>query len=318
MAAKETGVGMNFLDYIRIARPSYWIKNVFVVPGILLAFFFAHVKTTENVWFGAVLGIVCACLVASSNYVLNEILDVPSDLHHPDKRHRPIASGRVLVWVAIVEWLVLAIVGLGLAWLVNPGLFGSCLLLWIMGLLYNVPPVRVKDVPYFDVLCESINNPIRLAIGWYCMNVHAMPTLSVLMAYWMFGAFLMAIKRFAELRHIGDSRLSSAYRKSFEFYNEERLLVSILFYAALFGMFAGVFIARYRIELVLGIPFVGFAVASYFRMGFKPDSPTASPEKLWRYPAIIVPACLAFLICSLLLFIDIPLLSTTFAPNLAQ
>lgn len=305
---------MPWSDYIRLARPSYWIKNVFVAPGILLAFYF-HPDLSWKGHVGSVLlALACTCLVASSNYVLNEILDARGDAHHPEKRFRPIPSGRVSVGLAYLEWALLAAVGLGLSWWSGAGMFASCLALWIMGLLYNTPPVRMKDLPYLDVLSESINNPIRMAIGWYSVGVTDVPTLSVLLAYWMFGAFLMAIKRFAELRHIGDRGRAGDYRASFRFYTEERLLVSILFYAALFGMFSGVFISRYRIELVLAIPFVAVALASYFRIGFKPDSPAMNPEHLWRHASIMAPALIAFAVCSVLLFLDFGGLRTWFTP----
>ena len=39
--------------------------------------------------------------------------------------------------------------------------------LWVMGCVYNVPPMRTKDRPWLDVLSEAINNPLRLLIGWY-------------------------------------------------------------------------------------------------------------------------------------------------------
>jgi 4-hydroxybenzoate polyprenyltransferase len=210
---------------------------------------------------------------------------------------------------------VLAAAGLGVSLLVSVPLFLSCLSLWVMGLLYNIKPIRLKDQPYLDVLSESVNNPIRMLIGWYALGIDRPPTLSVLLAYWMFGAFLMAIKRFAELRHIGDKATASQYRHSFRWYNEERLLVSILFYAALFGMFSGVFISRYKVGLVLAIPFVGLAMASYFRLGFKPHSPAMYPERLWRYPSIVVPVGLAFVLCSVLLFADLSPIAHFFAPR---
>ena len=46
----------------------------------------------------------------------------------------------------------------------------TALLLWVMGCLYNFPPVRTKDVPYLDVLTESINNPLRMLLGWYAVT----------------------------------------------------------------------------------------------------------------------------------------------------
>lgn len=302
-------------DYIAIARPSHWFKNIFIVPGILLGFYFCPDQIPPDYLQDLLIGLVSVCLVASSNYVLNEILDARGDAHHPDKRNRPIPSGRVSIPLAYAEWILLAALGLGLAAQVNPGLLWSNLALWVMGLVYNVPPIRCKDLPYLDVLSESVNNPIRMAIGWYSLGLEASPTLSVLLAYWMFGAFLMAIKRFAEYRHIGDAARAGAYRRSFRFYNEERLLVSILFYIALFGMFSGVFISRYRMELVLAIPFVGFAIASYFRLGFKAKSPAMTPEEVWHFPSVFVPVGLAFAVCASLLFVDFGELSHLLAPR---
>ncbi len=306
---------MPLSPYVRIARPSHWFKNIFLVPGILLGFYFFPELLDRPFLIPVLIGFASTCLVASSNYVLNEILDAPGDAHHPDKHQRPIPAGLVSLRLAYAEWLLLAAAGLALASAINTGLFLSCLALWIMGLVYNVPPVRSKDLPYLDVLSESVNNPIRLAIGWYSLDLSQAPTLSVLLAYWMFGAFLMAIKRFAELRHIGDAGRAGAYRKSFRFYNEERLLISILFYVALFGMFSGVFIARYRVELVWAIPFVGIALASYFRLGFKARSPAMTPEEVWHFPGVFLPIGLAFAVCALLLFVDLPAMPALFAPR---
>jgi 4-hydroxybenzoate polyprenyltransferase len=303
------------MDYVRIARPSHWFKNVFILPGILLAFFFQPLRMDPWMAISVLVSLVSVCLVSSSNYVLNEILDASGDAHHPDKRNRPLPSGRIRVSLAYVEFVLLAVSGLGVSLWLNSYLFLSCLALWVMGLVYNVPPIRCKDLPYLDVLCESVNNPIRMAIGWYGVGLTMPPTLSVVLAYWMFGAFLMAVKRFAEFRHIGDRNLSEAYRRSFRFYNEERLLVSILFYVALFGMFSGAFIARYRVELVFAIPFVGFAMASYFRMGFKKNSPAMNPENMWKYVSIVIPVGVAFAVCSVLLFVDIDVLPAMFAPQ---
>ena len=106
-----------------------------------------------------------------------------------------------------------------------------------MGCIYNIPPIRSKDKPYFDVLSESVNNPIRLMLGWYATGITILPPVSLLLAYWMVGAFFMAIKRLAEYRMINSPTVSAAYRQSFAYYNEERLLQSIIYYATAFGLF---------------------------------------------------------------------------------
>lgn len=307
---------MNILPYIHIARPDHWIKNIFVVPGILLAFYFAPSLLSVDTFFRIMAGVVCACLIASSNYVLNEILDAQTDSFHPFKCSRPIPSGQINIGMAYLLWMVLAVVGIGSAFLINAPFGFSGLFLWIMGLLYNVRPVRLKDWPYADVLSEAINNPIRLALGWFSTGLLAPPPLSIIIAYWMFGAFLMAVKRLAEFRELDDQHLASGYRRSFGWYNAERLLVSIIFYAAFFGMTAGIFMIRYRIELVLATPLVAACMAYYLHIGFRPHSAAQHPENLFSEKKLVVLVLLTFLACAFLLFYDLVPFRHFFTPRI--
>lgn len=277
-------------------------------------FFFdrAYLREVRAVDLAAAL--LAACLVASANYVMNEILDGANDRHHPEKKHRPIPSGAVRVSAAWTEYGLLMAAGLLVAFGISPRFGWATLALGGMGTLYNARPFRLKDLPYLDVLSESVNNPIRMAMGWYATGYGKAPTLSVLLAYWMFGAFLMAAKRFAEYRHLADPARAAGYRKSFAHYTQERLLESILFYAALFSMFSGVFIARYRLELVLAVPSVAYCMAYYLHLAFKPDSAVQRPESLWRVWKLDVLALTAFGACAVLLFVDLPWLTRAFDP----
>lgn len=307
---------MQLAPYIFLTRPDHWFKNIFMLPGIVVALFFNRQLLCWAIVLDIGLGLICACLIASSNYVLNEILDASSDRHHPEKSKRPIPSGHVNITAAYIIWAALAIVGIGGAFLINRPFGFAGLLLWLMGLLYNTPPIRLKDWPYVDTLSESVNNPIRLAMGWYATGLMAPPPLSMIMAYWMFGAFLMAVKRFAEYRRIAPAGIAANYRKSFAYYNEEKLLVFILFCAAFFGMMSGVFIARYRLELVLATPLVVYAMAYYLHLGFKPNSPAQYPEKLFRQKKLMWLILLAFGACAVLLFLNIPCFENALTPQI--
>ena len=303
---------MGIIPYIKIARPDHWFKNVFMIPGIVLVYAFYPDAVDGIPALSIFLGFVSACLVASSNYVINEILDAERDRFHPEKQTRPIPSGEVKVPVAWFEWALLGAVGIGIGALISIPFCVSVALLWVMGLIYNVPPVRMKNLPYGDVLCESVNNPIRMAMGWYATGVGSLPTLSVLLAYWMFGAFLMATKRFAEYRMIDDPSRAASYRDSFKYYNDERLLESMMFYASLFAMFSGVFIARYRIELVLATPIVCLCMAYYTHLGFKENSPVQTPENLYKAHKLMILVALAGVSCIGLLFWDIEIMRELF------
>jgi decaprenyl-phosphate phosphoribosyltransferase len=298
--------------YLAIARPDHWFKNVFMALGVLLAFFY-HPELIGWGALGAVAwAVATTCLIASSNYVLNEILDAPTDLSHPVKRHRPIPSGRVLVPVAYAEWLALGVVGLLMASALNGPFLGSALALLVMGMVYNVPPVRSKDWPYVDVLSESVNNPIRLLLGWFAVTTVEVPPVSLLISYWMIGAFFMAAKRFAEYRSLADPATAGAYRRSFRFYDEPKLLISMVFYVTTFSLFLGVFIIRYHLELILIFPLVAGFICTYLWVAFKPESAAQNPERLYRERALMIYLAVCVVAFVGLMFVQIPALYQVF------
>lgn len=299
--------------YIEIARIDHWFKNLFMVLGIVLALF--HDPDLAASWGSlgwVLLGVLATCIVASSNYVLNEVLDAPTDRAHPVKKDRPVPSGRVDVRVALAEWIGLGVVGLGLAYTVNTPFGLSATALWLMGIVYNVEPIRSKEVPYLDVLSESINNPLRLLLGWYALIPDLFPPTSLVLSYWMIGAYFMAMKRLAEYRFIGDPIAAAEYRRSFRHYDESRLLVSIMFYAVGCAFFGGVFIERYKTELVLFVPFAAGFCAYYMKLGLKADSPVQHPERLYKERGFLTYGVLCLVLFVLLMFGEIEWLNGLF------
>jgi len=303
--------------YLRIARFDHWFKNVFMLPGVVVALTADLDLLSLELIYTLALAFVSAGLVASSNYVINEIVDAPYDKLHPVKQHRPIPSGHVDVSVAYGLWLGLAAAGLLLAWVVGWVFLGFAALLWIMGLLYNLRPFRLKDRAFLDVLTESVNNPIRLLLGWYGTGTTLVVPVSLVIAYWMLGAFFMAIKRFAEYRLIDNPAVAERYRLSFAGYSEEKLLLSIVYYAVSFGLFFGVFLLRYRVELILSLPLLAGFMAWYIHIGFQEDSPAQYPEHLyrqWNFTGYTM-FCAAVMVA--LLYIDIPLIVQIFSPTIS-
>jgi 4-hydroxybenzoate polyprenyltransferase len=307
---------------VEIARVDHWFKNVFVLPGMVVALGFAplgaNASAVQAFLIRLVLGLLAVCLVASSNYVLNEILDAPFDAHHPEKSQRAIPSGRVNIRLAYVEWAALAAVGIGIGALMSFGLGAALAALWAMGCVYNVPPIRSKDVPYIDVLSESVNNPLRMLVGWYIVNPGGLAPVSLLVSYWMVGCYFMAIKRFAELRHIGDRSRATAYRQSFAAVTEQSMLISIVFYASAAMLFFGAFAMRYRIELIVSFPLIALVMAIYLAVGFRPDSAAQRPEGLYREPVLMIAVVVCTALVVTLLFVDLPMVNRIFVPTVPR
>lgn len=294
--------------YVQMARIDHWFKNAFMLLGVLLAFF-----ESPNLWSWSTvprlaLAVLATCLIASSNYVLNELQDGPYDASHPIKKQRPVPSGQVRPSIGYAEWLVLGAIGIGIAFSVNSYFAFSGIALWAMGIAYNVPPLRTKEWPYLDVLSESVNNPLRLLLGWFALVTDRLPSISLILSYWMVGAFFMGTKRFAEYREIANPVVAAAYRKPFEYYTEERLLISLFFYATASAFFAGVFTVRYHVELILFAPVAAALFAYYFTLGLKPHSPVQNPEKLYRERRFLVYAVLSAGFFAALMFAHIPVL----------
>lgn len=294
-----------------LLRLDHSVKQIFIVPGIVIAMSITQEHAGTALLIRCVLGLFAAVAVASSNYVLNELLDAPFDRLHPVKCQRPAAVRSINVPLAYVQWFVCGMAGLAIAYAVSVPLFFSVLSLWVMGCLYNIPPVRTKDIPYLDVVSESINNPIRFCIGWYIVTATAIPPLSLLVAYWALGAYFMGLKRFSEYRQIG-SESAMRYRPSFSSYSEQSLLVSAIFYATTAMLFFGAFIMRYRIEMVFAFPFIALLMAVYFNLSFMPDSSVQNPEKLYREPLVMALLVVCTIILCITSFVHMPWLARLF------
>jgi len=291
--------------YISIARPDHWFKNIFMLPGIIVAFIYAQPELNPELVIKLIAGIAATCLIASSNYVINEWLDAEFDKFHPVKKDRPSLVANLNPVVIYLEYALLALAGLSLSLVISPWFALTEAVFLIMGFMYNVKPFRTKEKAYLDVITESINNPIRFILGWMIIITLPFPPSSILIAYWMGGAFLMATKRFAEYRFIGDQEKAGLYRKSFNIYNENRLLISIFFYAICSSFFLGIFLIKYRIELIISFPFIALLFAWYLKIGFESNSIVQTPEKLYKKKKFILYIVFLFCLLTFLFLADI-------------
>ncbi|HEY5768640.1 MAG TPA: UbiA family prenyltransferase [Terrimicrobium sp.] len=281
------------IEYLKVLRLDHWLKNVFIFFGHLVAIALVPDQVPQSTFDLAsriALSLVPACLIASANYIVNEILDAPFDRMHPTKRLRPVPAGTVKVsvlWIIMAGLTVVAF-ALAAAWF-NTGYIVSLALLLFSGLLYNVEPFRLKDRAYLDVIAESFNNPIRLWLGWFALlPANVFPPLSIVLAWWFFGALLMAGKRYAEFRFIGDARRSGDYRKSFRVYTERSLILSMVTHANFFCFCMGVAIAVYRPNLVFVFPLVVVAICVYLHRAMSEEGARLEPEHLLKSPLVIV------------------------------
>ena len=294
--------------YIKIARPDHWVKNAFILPGIVIAFLLTDYSISVSQFvMRFICGFIATCFIASANYVINEWLDAEFDKFHPTKKYRPVVSENMKFSLVMLEYAICIVLGVGFSLLVNIPFLVVELILLFMGVVYNVKPLRTKDIVYLDVISESVNNMLRLLLGWFIVSDSLIPPSSILIGYWFAGAFLMATKRFAEYRMIGDPEKAGLYRKSFKHYTEVKLLVSSFFYAMCATFFIGVFMIKYRMQYILGMPLIFGLFCFYLAIAFKPDSAAQKPEKLYKEKSLLIYLLILVVVLIALTFIDIPM-----------
>ncbi|HLC22516.1 MAG TPA: UbiA family prenyltransferase, partial [Candidatus Nanoarchaeia archaeon] len=116
-----------------IFRMRQWYKNLI----IFLPLFFVGLATNGKSFFLVTLGFVALCLMSSANYILNDIADKEKDKVHPEKKYRPLASGKISMWTAGVLAAFCATLSISLASFLSENFFYLLLLFFFLTQLYS-------------------------------------------------------------------------------------------------------------------------------------------------------------------------------------
>ena len=108
---------------------------------------------------------------------------------------------------------------------------------------------------------------------------------------------------------INNPSLAGSYRRSFQFYTEHSLIISMFIYAIISVFFTGIFLIKYRIEYILFVPGMIGLFAYYFWMAFQEDSAVQKPEKLFRQKGLMLFCAILIAWMLVLTVVDIPALS---------
>ncbi|WP_082767207.1 UbiA family prenyltransferase [Bosea sp. PAMC 26642] len=184
---------MSYSAMIRAMRPHHWLKNGLVFVPILLN----HDVFDLNALSHGVVAFIAFSLMASSIYLLNDIVDVEADRRHPTKCKRPLAAGEITAGQAYAAVPLLLLTAFSLATFVpKPALFllalGAYLTLALLYLFF------LKRKLLVDVLALAALHTLRILAG---NAAAAIPLSSWLLAFSMFLFLSLAlVKRYAELR----------------------------------------------------------------------------------------------------------------------
>lgn len=275
-----------YMDALRLER---WPRSLAIIPGFI-AFFVLNpeaVTGTHAVRLTAKLmgAFILTLLISTANYIVNEISDAPYDAFHPSKKHRPLVKKKISVGILMTLWLAMVLSSLAAAYLFYENLYFLLALvaLLVAGILYNVPPIRMKDIPYLDSILESGNNPIRFLIGWHIIGATTAPA-SLLISWWAFGNFLMVGKRVAEKKFLTEEE-SAGYRSSLKKYSLTGLKVFMVVNAVIFMATFCVFAIEAQLNSFLySIPFVLVYLVMFMKKSLQDIEGAEEPERLLKNP----------------------------------
>lgn len=188
---EERATGL--VPYLRAMRIHQWLKNLL----LFVPLFTAHEWRNIPLVFDALIGTLAFSLCASGVYLLNDLLDLPSDRCHPRKCKRPFAAGDVPLLRGVVLMLLLLIMGLGVAAAMSWVFLGILLLYLVFSTAYSL---HLKTMVMIDVLILSGLYTMRVVAGAAIINV--VPSFWLL-AFSMFIFLSLAlVKRCAELKTV--------------------------------------------------------------------------------------------------------------------
>jgi 4-hydroxybenzoate polyprenyltransferase len=247
---------------IKTMRPRQWTKNGF----LFFALIFDRQLFIPESFLRTVAGFFLFCLVSSAVYLFNDIADVEADRNHPEKKSRPIASGKLPVNVALMSAWLLVLIALPLGYLLSP-LFALVLAIYlIINLLYSR---WLKHVSILDVMIVASGFVLRVVAG--VILIYPVERFSpwLYMITVLFSLYIGLGKRRAELNLLADD--ASAHRKVFDGYTIPLLDQYIT-------IVSGMTIVAYSLytfsapnlpenhSMMLTIPFVVYGIFRYLQL----------------------------------------------------
>ncbi len=265
-----------FKALIETMRPRQWIKNLLVFAGVLFSLKLFELDSLLR----STAAFFIFCVVSGAVYIMNDLVDYKRDLAHPEKRNRPIASGRLPRRAALVALIFLTILSFSLGWLLSAKFALVTFVYFVMNIAYSF---KLKNIVIIDVMTIAIGFVLRAVAGAVVISVSFSHWL--LMCTMLLALFLAICKRRHELYLISDN--AANHRAVLEHYSLALIdqmtaivTASALVAYALYTISPEV-IGKFKTnKLIYTFPFVLFAIFRYLYLVMTKNQ-GGSPEKVF-------------------------------------
>lgn len=248
---------------LRLLRANQWYKNTI----IFLAIVFSNNLFNISLLNLTMLGFISLCLISSTNYIINDIIDINKDKKHPEKRLRPIPSGKIKVYQAIIIAIILFLISIILSFYLSINFFFAVLSLFILSTLYTF---ILKKMPLLDILTIAVNFVIRAVAGALLINVWISPFL--VLTPFLFSLFLSTGKRYSDTILL---KKRTIYTKNTLKFFINLFLITLLITFTIYCLLVNPL-------LLITLPIVLFALLRYQKLIFSASRIARHPELIFK------------------------------------
>jgi 4-hydroxybenzoate polyprenyltransferase len=245
---------MRLATIIKLCRPRQWYKNLL----IFLPLIFGNLLLESRFYPRLLAGFALLCLISSSNYVFNDLIDRERDKNNPEKKDRPIASGEVSFAQGSLLSAGLLFVGMGFA--LNLG-FKFSLVLISLFLLTTIYSLFLKHMVYLDMIAVSSNFILRTIAGHFILGIMLTPWTFI--CVFLFAFLLSVGKRYSEINFL--KKRARSHRTVFDKYNlaalDSLMKISAVAFVTAFTIFT--FFSQFSQNLVYLVPLLGYLTFRY-------------------------------------------------------
>jgi len=257
------------IKYFELIRVKQWYKNVVVFIPLVFAGKFLDLKALIL----TLIGFFALCLVSSSNYIINDLKDIEKDRRHPEKKFRPIASGKVKKWEAIIICSALLAASIFISVKLSISFFLCVVAIFVLTQGYTF---YLRNEQFLDIIMIAINFVIRAVSGAFIINVRISPWL--ILCTFFLSLFLSAGKREADIRLLKDKAVF--HKRVLKDYNIQitNALMIISTSALILSYALYSFLSIYPM-LIYTIPFALYAIFRYLYLVYSGSEIGRHPEK---------------------------------------
>jgi 4-hydroxybenzoate polyprenyltransferase len=286
---------MRILEYLKLIRMPQWYKNLV----IFLPLFFVGELLKTSALEKIVIGFIALCLISSTNYIINDIVDMKKDRAHPEKKSRPLAAKKVGITEAITIAVIFFIASMLIAYSLGTLFMVSTAALFILTLLYTL---WLKNEAIADVMIIAVNFVIRAVAGAFVIHVIVSPWLIV--CPFFLALFLAVGKRDADLKLMkGDAFKHKEVLKYYDVQTTNALMmISTTCLIIAYSLYA-----FSRTELMLlTLPFAIYTIFRYFMLVHQGSEIARCPEKAYRDYRIILGGLSWIIVTFIIFYIIVP------------